>query len=249
MYRVKRLIIILLLLIISFVAVFSILQGLKSKGYSYLFRTNKPYDLVIKYAQILDGSGTNKIFRGDIAIRDGEVIGVGYVNAQDSPVFDAGGLTIIPCPIEIQKNQETLEHLLKNCYPRYPADQIYIQDSPYEGLSLRQIACEVGKSVDSAYKLLEVKAEPGTKVLLIPFAFDQNKVSNEELLAQLTGYRAEFFSLLDRGIIKAGYKADFYLYKSRDISEESLNVLLKRGRVPEPVYKIKEGKFIAVKPS
>lgn len=243
MYRIKRLTLVLIVLIISFIAVLSVLQGLKNKGYSYLFHTNKPYDLVIKYAQILDGAGENKAFRGDIAVRDGKIVGVGYVNAQDSPVFDAGGLTIIPWPIKIEKTEEALEHLLRHSYPRYPADQIFLQDPPYEGLSLRQAAYELGMGVDSAYKILEKQAEPETKVWLIPFDFAKDKFSNEELLAQLTGYRAEFFGLQDQGIIRKDYKADFYIYKSRDVSAESLNVLLKRGRIPEPIYKVKEGNF------
>jgi len=140
--------------------------GLKIEGYSYLFYADQPYDLVIKHAYILDGTGENGKFRGDLAIRDGLIVGVGYVNPEDSPVFDAGGLTILPVPLPLEKNDETVEHVLATCYPRYLPQNIYLQEGRYQGLNLEQTAAALGLSVDSAFKILKAEPEVNPKALI-----------------------------------------------------------------------------------
>jgi len=50
------------------VPIFFCLQSYKQK---VIYNSRKKYDLVIKYAQILDGSGEKEVFRGDLGIKDG----------------------------------------------------------------------------------------------------------------------------------------------------------------------------------
>ncbi len=245
MRRVKILISILLLGVLSYYVNLYVFTGLKVHGYSYLISTAaEPYDLVIKYAEILDGSGVNDRFRGDIAIRDGYIVAVGFVNAQDSPVFDAGGLTVLPYPVALQKNGRGVEHLLATSYPRFPASEIYLTQPPYDGLNLTQIAFAQGLPIDETFNKLKNALPPETKAYLISFPFESENGTNRELAAQLTGHRAQFYGLKDCGIVQSGYQADFYLYKTRDYTDEDLNRLLRKGSFPDPLYKIDDGKFL-----
>lgn len=225
-----------------FIAV-NIFYGLKIKGYDYLFRETEPYDLVIKHARILDGTSDNDAFRGDIAIRDGRVVGVGYVVPKETPVFDAGGLTFMPWPLQITKGGPVVEHLLRTSYPRYEANEIFLTEAPYEGLSLAEAASSEGIEAVEMFERLKNNASHETKVLLVPMAV-KNDYTVREMLARLTAYRAALMGLADRGAIKDGYWADFYVFKTSDYPEEELLSLLSRGSIPEPVYRIREGQFL-----
>ena len=53
------------------------------------------YDILIKNANILDGTGAEG-FVGDVAIKDGKIVKVGAIQADASQVIDATGLTLTP---------------------------------------------------------------------------------------------------------------------------------------------------------
>ncbi len=240
----KKIIIVCIIGIITYFLVLNIFTGLRVQGYSYLFRATKPYDLVLKHALIIDGSGENEPFRGDIAITDGYIAAVGYINAKESQIFDAGGLSVIPCPVKIKKNDEVVEHLLRTSFPRYPAENIFLREPPYEGLSLAQAARTAGLSAAEMSKSLITGAGADSKVFLVAVKGKEGDESNEELLALLTGYKAKALGEKNSGFIRAGYKADFYIYKTADFTREELNLLLAKGAVPTPVHRIEGGKFI-----
>ena len=236
--------IVVLLAAVSYFLSLNLFLGLKIKGYSYLFYASQPYDLVIKHAQILDGTGVNEKFRGDIAIRDGKIVGVGYVNPEDSPVFDAGGLTVIPIPLPVTKNAETVEHLLSTSYPRYPAQEIYLQEGLHQGLNLEQAARALGMDVDKAFHILRSSRDVNPKVLIAEIPYQEDKTTLQEYLARLTGYRASYYNLPGQGVLQTGANADIHLFNSREYPDEKLEQLLKQGQVPPPVYIVKEGKFL-----
>jgi len=244
---IKRLFFLLFIGVMSFFIALNIFTGLKIKGYNYIFRATKPYDLVIKHAMILDGTGENEAFRGDIGIRDGYIVGVGYINAKDSPVFDGGGLTFIPAPVRVEKCEGVLEHLLSTSYPRYPAHEIFLLDPPYEGLSLAQAARAKGVTPEEMFKYLNVSPNAySAKVLLAPLQIREDDDSGvKEMLARLTMYRAGIMGRKDLGCIRDGFRADMYVFKTMDYSEERLRDLFSKGDLPAPVYRIERGKFAA----
>lgn len=244
MRRIGIVMLILILALASYQLSLNYFMGLKVKGYSYLFRPSEPYDLVIKHALIMDGTGQNDRFRGDIALRDGRIVGVGYVNPQDSPVFDAGGLTFIPYPLGIENHPDILEHTLNGSFPRYPAQEIYLQDPPFRGLNILEAAEVRGVTPEELFKQLNYTLGAEAKILLIPFFYQKGDYSNKELLARLTGYRAIFYARDQEATIEAGCRANFYIFKTNDYSEESLNSLLRKGSLPEPLLKMEGGKFL-----
>lgn len=254
MKRVKILVLLVLLVLLGFGSYFLALKvfaALQVKGYSFLIRSNQPYDLVIKYSLIIDGSGENEPFRGDIALRDGVIVGVGYVNPHESPVFDAGGLTVIPRPVKLEKTPEMVEHLLSTSYPRYPAEEIILLEPPYAGLSLFE-AAQAGETTPEEFFRQRLKSNqdsPGLtkqeKVLLLPFPPVTKDTKTEELLARLTRLRAEATGKRDAGRIGAGYRADLFFFKTRDYSRQELDTLLKKGQVPPPVISVVDGQMLS----
>lgn len=243
--RYFRIILIALVLgVATYILSLNMFMGLKIKGYSYLFYADRPYDIVIKHATILDGTGENEKFRGDIAIRDGVIAGVGYINPQDSPVFDAGGLTVIPAPIPLEKDDDqALEHLFATSYPRYPARNIYLQEGLYQGLNLEQAAEMLGTTSDEAFKQLRENPDVNPLALLVEIPCREDQTGLQEYLARLTGYRAAYYNLEDKGVIRAGAYAQMYFFQNRDYEDKDLERLFRQGQVPPPVYTITGSRF------
>lgn len=244
MPAVKKIAVVGIIGIVTYLLVLNIFTGLRIKGYSYLFRAARPYDLVLKHALILDGSGENEKFRGDIAIKDGYIAAVGYINAKESPSFDAGGLMVIPYPVKIEKNDEVLEHLLSTAYPRFPAENIFLCQPPYEGVSLAQAARAAGRAPAELQQELAAGTKHDAKVLLVKIKVKEGSHSIEEELALLTGLRAEALGLKAIGLVRSGYRANLHIFKNRDYSDEELKRLFATGSFPEPVYRIENGGFI-----
>ena len=240
----KRLFFITFIGAMCFFIALNVFTGLRIKGYTYLFRATTPYDLVIKHAKIFDGSGENEPFRGDIGIRDGYIVGVGYINPKDSPVFDAGGLTFLPAPVKIEESDGVIAHLLAASYPRYSADEIFLWESPYEGVSLAQAALAKGVTVAEMFKYLHTTAASTTKVFLAPLALVEDDFSAQEMLARLTSYRARLMGRQDVGCIREGFKAEMCMIKTNDYSVETLTHFFARGEMPPPVYRIEGGRFV-----
>lgn len=244
--HLKIIILVLVFSLLCFLLSFNLFMGLKVKGYKYLFRSTEPFDVVIKHALILDGSGENDRYRGDIAIRDGIIAAVGYVNPKNSPVYDAGGLTVLPAPVSLEKTGDTVEHLLSTSYPRYIAEEIYIIEGQYQGLSLGEIAETQGLTAGEAHKDLTEELGPQSKVLLIPFEYGEERAPDlTELLARLTGYRARYFGRTNYGMIKAGFEADINFIKTGEYPDARLLETLKKGVLPEPQIKLEKGRFVS----
>lgn len=220
-------------------------MGLKVKGYKYLFRSTEPFDLVIKHALILDGSGENERFRGDIAIRDGFIAAVGYVNPRNSPVYDAGGLTVLPAPIPLEKTEDMVEHLFSTAFPRYAPEEIFFTDGEYRGHSLEEVAAILDLPPGQAFQTLLKEQASEMKILLVPFDYQESSEPRlADLLAKLTGYRATVMGKSRCGMIKAGFEANLWFIRTADYSETQLAESFKKGIFPNPLVKMEKGRFI-----
>ena len=242
---IKRLLFVGFIGLMSFLIALNVFAGLRIKGYSYLFRATTPFDLVIKHAVILDGTGENPSFRGDIGIIDGYIAALGFINPKDSPTFDAGGLTFIPAPVEIETGNAVVEHLLATSYPRYSADEIILREPPYEGMSLAQAARSKGVAPEEMFQYLKKGAAPAAKVLLAPLAIREDDLSAQEMLARLTSYRARLMERPDEGCIRQGFKADMHVFKTANYPYDTLTALFAKGELPRPVFRVKGGRFAA----
>ena len=63
------------------------------------------YDLLIKDAQILDGTGSPG-FSGSVAVQDGKIAAIGDVSGTAARVIDAHGLTLSPGFIDIHTHMD-----------------------------------------------------------------------------------------------------------------------------------------------
>lgn len=206
-----------------------------------------PNDLVIKHVRILDGTGEKEMYRGDIAIRDGRIVKIGFIPLQNEPVFDAGGLTVMPMPISIENTNGMVEHLFSTSYPRYPAHYLFFQEGFYQGLNLAQVAQQRGEKPEKTFNYLQSQLPVNTKVYLVPLKLEEHKVQDgsyslEKLAAYCTGFPAMTIGKTDVGMIKTGFKADLYFFISQDYDEESLKQLFLKGKFPVSAVLLKEGK-------
>lgn len=250
--------------VISYVFYFFLFTTLKTEqaAQSPQANINQEYDLVIKHAQILDGSGEKEMFRGDIAIRDGLIVEVGSVQEREFPTFDAGGLTVMPSPVYPSSQREqlaknVLEHLFRTSYPRYPAYYLYFQEPPYQGFNLAQVAQQRGESVQTTFNYLQNQLPATVKVYLVPLELSKemsdavtgssqasSSLSLPQLAAYLTYYPAKTMDADDLGIIKPEFKADLHFFITRDYTEENLKELFLRGQLPEAALYYQEGQLL-----
>lgn len=212
------------------------------------------YDLVIKHAQILDGTGEKAVFRGDIAIKEGKIAKVGYVTEKELkglkkvPVFDAGGLTVMPFPLSQLHTKEVVEHLFRTSYPRYPAHYLFFQEGDYAMRSLLQVAKQRGETPEKTFAALCGQLPVNTKVYLLPLEMDENKLDEgsypvEQLVAFQTGDLALAMGAKDVGRIKEGCTADLYFFIAHHYDEKALQEVLLKGELPTLAISCKEGKL------
>ncbi|MCW4049703.1 MAG: amidohydrolase family protein [Candidatus Bathyarchaeota archaeon] len=63
------------------------------------------FDFLIKNAKILDGTGS-PWFRGDIAVKDGRIAGVGKVSGESTEIINVSGLAVSPGFIDIHSHSD-----------------------------------------------------------------------------------------------------------------------------------------------
>jgi N-acyl-D-amino-acid deacylase len=63
------------------------------------------YDLIIREGKIIDGSG-NPWFRGDVAITNDRIVGIGRVAGDAKRVIDAAGLVVAPGFIDMHSHSD-----------------------------------------------------------------------------------------------------------------------------------------------
>ena len=244
MRGVKTVILLVIVAVISYGFYFFLFTALNADEDIQITQKETTYDLVIKHALILDGTGEKEKFRGDIAIKDSRIVEVGSVQERDFPTFDAGGLTVMPFPVRPVKDNSVVEHLFRTSYPRYSAHYLYFQDGPYQGFNLAQVSQQRGETPQKTFNALQLELPAMTKVNLVPLELGEESLPC--LTAYLTGYPATALGKNGLGMIKPDYKADLYFFVAREYDEETLKQHFLKGELPEPALYCREGRLMEI---
>jgi hypothetical protein len=218
----------LLSLVTSFFLVFTVTEVAKSYGSSPQFGAHKPYDVVIKNARMIDGTG-GEIRRADIGIRDGVIIEIGNnLKTDGAQVFNAAGFTVSPNIVEWPENLEWVQRDLTTALKRYTEERVIIaqaQNKEWEGRSIKALN-HSGISKDN----LSTDSTAIAWIMPqmdIPEAKDVNTA-----FYLLTGWRGE---LLEKkiGKIAEGYPAHLVVFNHRVIIDgELFNILIQENLPP-----------------
>jgi len=76
----------------------------------FVVRGSERYDLLIRNARIVDGTGAPAV-RGNIAVRDGRIVAVGEVTGSAETEIDAGGAVAAPGFIDVHTHSENIARL------------------------------------------------------------------------------------------------------------------------------------------
>ena len=72
----------------------------------YLFEQQPACDILIRNGKIINGTG-NSWFYGDIAVKDGKIVGIGrQLNFSSAKTIDASGLIVAPGFIDVHTHIE-----------------------------------------------------------------------------------------------------------------------------------------------
>jgi len=230
----------LLSLILSFFVFFIVLEVAKHTGGSEQFRAHNPYDLVIKNARIIDGTG-GEIVHADIGIRGKVIIKVGKnLKTDKARVFDAAGYTIAPNKVEWPEDLDWVKRDLASGLVRYPENRLLIaaaQEKEWQGKSVRALLN--GENI-----IKDVLAHDTTALAWVAPRLDlpENSESVVKAFYLLSGWRGE---LLNKNIgkIKEGYPADLVVFNHREIGDEQLLKYLNAEKLP-PIQYLIEGSQI-----
>src|SRR5258706_7633459 len=61
-------------------------------------------DLLIRGAKVYDGLGSS--FSGDVAVRDGKIVGTGKIKSPSRKTIDAGGLALMPGIVDLHTHYD-----------------------------------------------------------------------------------------------------------------------------------------------
>lgn len=214
--------------LLSFLIAFFALQFAKQTGRDDFFRAARPYELVVKNARIIDGSGQD-IFDSHIGIKDGRIITVssGLVRG-NADIMDATGFTLIPSMVEIPEETDWVTRDLPGAMARFPYYRIFFKQSDDPTLAGRSLEAVL---LDGIYNEEELLSRFTWSVLIAP---DGEPITGDDLVSavyKLTGWRA--FSLdVDTGVIAPGYQIQAYLYRTRNINQIDFIDSLRREVYP-----------------
>lgn len=229
-----------LTLVFSFFTAFFGLELYKNAGAEDLFRAHTPYDLVIKNARIIDGTGS-AVFRGELGIRKGVIMKIAkQIEGDGLLVFDGAGFTIAPNKVEWPENVGWIQRDLATAVLRYPAHRLIVKEtaiSNWQGRSVKAILA--GGKITVA----ELVKNKNTKVLVAPEMADLED-SNTSINAfyLITGWRGEVLNK-NIGKIKEGFPANLIIFNHREIKDNQLLNYLKQEKLP-PVTHIIDGNTI-----
>jgi len=237
---VKLIVLSLISLLISFFFAFTVFEVAKAGGNTGQFRAQDSYDLVIKNARMIDGS-RGEIKRGEIGIRNGEIIKIGNdLKTDGAKILNAAGFTVAPQKVEWPSDMGWVKRDLATALKRYPADRIIIsqaRDKSWEGKSAQAL-------IHGGLTLNDMSGDQTALAWIMP---EKKKPQAEDVVTAfylLTGWRGELLGE-KTGKIEEGFKARLVVFNHREINDELLLDLLKQEKMPSLRYTI-EGSDILV---
>lgn len=223
MDKIKIILSVFLIFLMSFLLSFFALQYAKQKGNDELFRFANPYDLVIKNARIIDGTG-GEIFDAHVGVSNGVIKTVGKnLERGDANVFDATGYTLIPKMIEIPEETKWVNRDLPGAMSRFPYYRIFFKTSEDEHLAGRSLEAVLREGI---YQEEDLKTKFTWTVLIAPEGENIESDNIPSAVYKISGWRSEALEIIDQGKIQSGYKMEGILYLTRNIDRnEFLNTL------------------------
>lgn len=233
-----------LALLISFLIFFIGLEIYKHTSGNELFRARHSYDLVIKNARIIDGTG-GEITRADIGIRNNIIVRIDKrLRTEGARVFDAVGYTVAPSKVNWPENLDWVKRDLNSALVRYPEHRIIIAEAQAKewcGQSVKGLLSNKSLSRD-------ILASDLTAVAFItPDLGNLDTDDVSQAYYQLSGWRSELLDV-NLGKIKEGFLAQLVIFNHREINDEQLLSYLREERLP-PIQYIIEGSNIQSNPS
>ena len=224
-----------LIFILTFLLSFFALQFAKQKGREDLFRATNPYDLVIKNARIIDGTGREP-FDAHIGIRNGQIITVSKnLRLGNADLFDATGFTLLPQMVAIPAETDWVSRDLPGAMSRFPYYRIFFKTSDDPLLAGRSLEAVLK---DGVYREEELSSYFTWTVLIAP---EGNPIQSDNLISaiyKLTGWRADALGL-SVGKIQANYMMEARLYRTKNINPATFLELLQREVMPPAEFTVR----------
>jgi hypothetical protein len=243
MKSIKLLGIGLVTLLLSFLIVFLGLEIYKHTVAQDLFRARNPYDLVIKNARIIDGTG-QEVYRGDIGIRNNVIMNVGKkLETEGAIIFDASGYTVAPDKVEWPKTLDWLERDLASSLLRYPYHRIIVK----EASNPHWIGKSVKALLANEQTTIAQLAKDNRGMALIAPKLDEPEADNLfTAFYRITGWRSELLGK-KTGKIKEGFQAKLVVFNHRLLKDDQIIKYLIQEKLPPIDYIIKGSEIQSIK--
>lgn len=234
MQKIKIFFSVMLIFILAFFLSFFALQFAKQKGREDLFRFANPYDLVIKNARIIDGTG-GEIFDANIGISKGKIKKISQELVRgNADVFDATGYTLIPEMVDIPEETDWVTRDLPGAMSRFPYYRIFFRSSEDSNLAGRSLEAVLREGL---YNEEFLRSEFNWRVLIAPEGEDIDSDSIISAIYKLTGWRSESLNLA-KGKITEGFEMEALLYRTKDIDEKAFLNSLNNEIMPKADFSI-----------
>lgn len=239
MDRVKILVSIVLIFLMTFLLSFFALEFAKQKGKDEYFRHANPYDLVLKNVRIIDGTG-GSVKEGHIGISKGVIKTISKnIRRGDAHVFDATGFTLMPKMIDIPEEVSWVSRDLPGAMNRFPYYRIFFQASEDELLAGRSLEAVLREGI---YKEEDLLDKFSWIVLIAPDEEPLETDSLNKALYKITGWRSDALEIMDLGKIEVDYQMEAILYRTSQINRDEFLDSLNNEIQPLGQYEVKGNK-------
>lgn len=228
--------------LISFLISFAGLEAYKNTGNAPALREST-YDLVIKNARIIDGTG-EEIIRADIGISDNKISKISkslYTN--QTKIFDATGFTVAPNKVDWPEDLDWVKRDLSSALMRYPMDRIIIakaKDLSWQGKSVQVIL------KDGIFSKNNLAQDLTAVAWIVPQGDIKVSSDIEQAYYLLSGWRGEVLGK-NVGKVKEGFIADLVVFNHREIDDGQILTYLQAEELPPIEFIIKGSEIQSTK--
>lgn len=219
MDKFKIILSVFLIFLITFLLSFFSLEFAKQKGKDDFFRHANPYDLVIKNARIIDGTGGG-VVEAHIGISDGIIKTVSKnIRRGNANIFDATGYTLMPKMTKLPDEVPWVSRDLPGAMSRFPYYRIFFKASEDKLLAGRSLEAVLREGIYKEEDLLE---KFSWIVLIAP---DEEELETDTLnkaLYKITGWRSDALGIEDLGKILPEYKMEGIFYRTSQIDRTEM---------------------------